>query len=772
MTSVDQTAQLTDLIQRQAAASKALLNASTFVEQAAVLGKHLLTTDEHFVTINLLELDGGQVRIRNMAWAGREKANESTLELVLPTAAEGYPLSFIRVNDTAPMIVPDMRHAPELAEGFREWMAGFGIRSFAGFAIHLGERAIGAFSLNSMTGPIDLSAAEIQLYQVLADQLSGMLQSQSLLESTEDALQETLALYEANRTILEARDIPTLLQGLRSQMGAGAMISHGEMEYGADGRFREMVVKTSVTDGDVLSQEMRLGEMMGADTLRGIEAYWLQVVDSLVTITPQVRGSGHPAEQFLLMQGIESLADFRIRNQGRVEEFVSVTFAIPQEFTPARRRFLRSVAEQVSIVVQNQRLLRASQISATRMQEQVDRLEQLNQVSQTLIAAGSEDILLNTASELLVKLIGVDHVGITLLRPDKKSAVVVSEYPAQGVLGLEIMFEGNLMWQLMAEGNYQPIVFSVDDEKLAASMREDWNRLGIRRIGILPLMYREEIVGTVGLDVTRAGFEITDDMMDVAAVVVAQINISLRNLRLIQTTQNAAAQLSQQVGSLQQLTEISTALTAADTEGELFNIGMKNLAELVGADHCGFVTLDEELTEGTVVSEYPTSVGTIGVRFPVVGNPLYRFVHDGDFRPVIINNVDADPTLDEATRYTLQSVNVKAIIILPLVARGKLVGSIGIDLYGEGSFFSIEQIGLAQTITSQLALAWQNVRLLDEAKRTAQNESLVNEVSNQLQRQMDLNSMLSITAMELGKALGARTARIRLGTETTVVPES
>jgi GAF domain-containing protein len=665
-----------------------------------------------------------------------------------------------------------MRNAPELAEGFRTWMQSFGIRSFVGFAIHLGNIAIGAFSINSVAGSIELSPGEIQLYQVLADQLSGMLQSQSLLESTEEALQETLALYEANRTILEARDIPTLLRGLRGQMGQNAMISYGEMEYDAQGRFSEMIVRNTVTASEELNIDMRLGEMMGSDTLTAIEAYWLTVADSLVTITPKVAGSGHPAEQFLLMQGIESLADFRVVQNGRVEQFISVTFATPQDFTPARRRFLQTVAEQVAVVTQNQRLLRESQISATRMQQQVDRLQQLSNTAGKLIAASSEDVLLNTASELLVSLTGVDHVGIMFAQPNSPMGVVVSEYPQNGTIGLELPFTNNPMWELMIVNNYQYIIANRDDEFVPQIVREEWQRIGIRQLCIVPLMYRDELIGAIGLDVMRDGYTITPDIVEVAQIVVAQVNLNLRNLRLIQNAQNSAAQLSQQVNALQQLTHISMALSAANNENELFAIGLKNLTELIGADHCGFVTLNEGLTEGTVVSEYPPSIGTIGVRFPVEGNPLYRFVHNGDFRPVIINNVDRDAVLDADTRKTLQSVNVKAIIILPLVARGKLVGSVGIDLYTEGSFFTLEQIGLAQTITSQLALAWQNVRLLDEAKRAAQNEALVNDLSNQLQRQTDLNSMLHITATELGKALGARKARIRLGTETTVVPES
>jgi GAF domain-containing protein len=66
-------------------------------------------------------------------------------------------------------------------------------------------------------------------------------------------------------------------------------------------------------------------------------------------------------------------------------------------------------------------------------------------------------------------------------------------------------------------------------------------------------------------------------------------------------------------------------------------------------------------------------------------------------------------------------------------------------------------------MSNQLAVAIANAETYSQSQKLARNKVLANEIIAQLQRQTDVNSILSVTAQELGKALGAKHARIRLG---------
>ena len=55
-------------------------------------------------------------------------------------------------------------------------------------------------------------------------------------------------------------------------------------------------------------------------------------------------------------------------------------------------------------------------------------------------------------------------------------------------------------------------------------------------------------------------------------------------------------------------------------------------------------------------------------------------------------------------------------MIIPLLARGEVIGSIGPDTDDPGRVFTPEEVRLAETIASQMAGAIENARLFNQAQ--------------------------------------------------------
>jgi putative methionine-R-sulfoxide reductase with GAF domain len=70
---------------------------------------------------------------------------------------------------------------------------------------------------------------------------------------------------------------------------------------------------------------------------------------------------------------------------------------------------------------------------------------------------------------------------------------------------------------------------------------------------------------------------------------------------------------------------------------------------------------------------------------------------------------------------------------------------------------------LLQSIASQVAIALQNARAYTEAQRQADRETLVNVISQKIQRAANVEDLLRTAAQELGQALGARRATVHIG---------
>jgi GAF domain-containing protein len=103
-----------------------------------------------------------------------------------------------------------------------------------------------------------------------------------------------------------------------------------------------------------------------------------------------------------------------------------------------------------------------------------------------------------------------------------------------------------------------------------------------------------------------------------------------------------------------------------------------------------------------------------------------------------------------------------SMLVAPLIAGGVLRGIFEIGQL-QAYAFSETDIAAFRQITNQLAVAIDNSETYSQSQRLARNKGLANDIIAHLQQQMDVTSILSVTAQELGKALGAKRARIRLG---------
>jgi GAF domain-containing protein len=84
--------------------------------------------------------------------------------------------------------------------------------------------------------------------------------------------------------------------------------------------------------------------------------------------------------------------------------------------------------------------------------------------------------------------------------------------------------------------------------------------------------------------------------------------------------------------------------------------------------------------------------------------------------------------------------------------------------------FTEDDAALLTTIASQIAAAIQNTRLLDQVQRTARRERVIRQITGKVRRSPSMRTILETTAQELGRALDAARATVRLGEEELQAP--
>jgi GAF domain-containing protein/HAMP domain-containing protein len=104
-------------------------------------------------------------------------------------------------------------------------------------------------------------------------------------------------------------------------------------------------------------------------------------------------------------------------------------------------------------------------------------------------------------------------------------------------------------------------------------------------------------------------------------------------------------------------------------------------------------------------------------------------------------------------------------LVVPIVMRGQPIGALGFtDKEGKRQW-SADNIALAEAISEQLALATENLRLVDETQRRAAREQLAGDVTARMRETLDMEAVLKTAADEMYKALGLDEIVIRLATD-------
>ncbi len=106
------------------------------------------------------------------------------------------------------------------------------------------------------------------------------------------------------------------------------------------------------------------------------------------------------------------------------------------------------------------------------------------------------------------------------------------------------------------------------------------------------------------------------------------------------------------------------------------------------------------------------------------------------------------------------SVEGLRVLPVPLTLRDQVIGQLLLET--DRTTLTPEELNFIEQVTTQAALAMENVRLLEETQRRAGEERLLVDVVQKARSSADIESILRITIKELSSALGASESEIYL----------
>ena len=181
------------------------------------------------------------------------------------------------------------------------------------------------------------------------------------------------------------------------------------------------------------------------------------------------------------------------------------------------------------------------------------------------------------------------------------------------------------------------------------------------------------------------------------------------------------------------LNRVIAAATSTLDVNQVLRVTCRELAHAFSLPQAAAALLNAEGTHATVVAEYmaPGRPSGLGRPIFVAGNPATQYVLEHK-APLAVTDAQTDERM-AANRTLMRDRGTVSLLIIPIIVRGRVVGTIGLDAI-ERREFSEEEIALAQNVAAAAGQVLETARLYQALQRHAEQlQEMVAERTAELQ---------------------------------------
>lgn len=337
------------------------------------------------------------------------------------------------------------------------------------------------------------------------------------------------------------------------------------------------------------------------------------------------------------------------------------------------------------------------------------------------------NILLKAIVERAAQLVGARMGGLYLIHPeDQTLELVVSHNLPKDYTGTRLRLGEGLSGAIAQTGETLMIPDYQSWPRKADVYRSD----SFRRVLGVPIISEGYVIGVINVTDDKQVGPFSQEEIYLVRMFANQAAIAINNARLFERAQleiekrkqneKQLIQRNQELALLYQI--LSTATLTLEPE-EALKIALKELASGLGFSQASAALLDDSGTRLLVVAEYPPDIphSTIGNVIPLKGNLSTEYVLKR-LKPIHILDAQHDPWTSPIHEL-MQKRKVVSILLLPLIVRGKILGTIGLDSLVRRELSEAE-ITLAIHAANATAQAIGNARLYREVQQLAITDTL------------------------------------------------
>jgi GAF domain-containing protein len=335
-------------------------------------------------------------------------------------------------------------------------------------------------------------------------------------------------------------------------------------------------------------------------------------------------------------------------------------------------------------------------------------LQTITELAESIAQFQNLTELFSATTQLISERFGFYHVGIFLIDETRQYAVLQaanSEGGQRMLARLHRLKLGTGIVGFCAQSGHPRIALDVGAD---AVYFNNPDLPETRSEAALPLKSRNDTIGVLDVQSTEAA-AFTDEDLQVLTTLANQVSIALENTRLLAETRTALAQV-QEVYDEFTRTEWSRTITKAEQPGFRYHIGRI------------------EMLENALDLPEVTSAA-----------------HSGQIEPNLASG----------------SAEKRTQVAVPVKIRGEVIGVIHIESNDSSRTWKDDEIRLVAAVAERAALAMENARLFQDARRRAAKEQAISQATSRISSALNIENILHTTAEELERVLGGSEVLIR-----------
>ncbi len=201
-------------------------------------------------------------------------------------------------------------------------------------------------------------------------------------------------------------------------------------------------------------------------------------------------------------------------------------------FDESDLRIMVALGSQISIALENARLIQEAVANAHELERRAQDLLTLNSISTALNTALSIDEVLNIAVLKLASLFQVDHCTVLLFEAQDEYGRVAAEHPGQELIGQVIPIKGFPAIRNIISARAPQMVLDALHSESVAPFRAVLRRLDVRSMLLLPLQSKGVIMGVITLDAVGRERAFTQEEVGICRTIAAQVAVAVENTQL------------------------------------------------------------------------------------------------------------------------------------------------------------------------------------------------------------------------------------------------